>query len=410
MRARILKLITSISQPFVITLIWILQRVMPADSSLVLFGAMNGLWYGDNSQHLYEWVLDHPETNLNPLWITRNRRVYKQLLKANKPVAFAYSYKAFVALARARVGVFTDSLHDVSMNPWIIPKTLQLIALRHGRSVKRVRFARLGHKITEREARIRKREGELIKAAISTSEFISDLQEECLQLGRSKHVVTGYPRNDALLDVPRESIDLWNNFIDSRKPDKVVLYAPSWRHGRGYTRFFPFEDLDISDLAQYCEDNKCLLLLRPHRLDLHYAELRAFFSKLTKSPWIQLATHKELPDVNTFLPFIDCLISDYSALFHDYLLLDRPMMFVPYDYDDFKQQNGFLYDYYQNLPGPELKSYADFKSELIDVMAEKDSHREKRHLLNNKIHEFQDTQSCKRVADLLSQILLEHKN
>ena len=38
----------------------------------------------------------------------------------------------------------------------------------------------------------------MIVAAISTSDFISSIQEEVLRIGQEKHFVTGYPRNDLL--------------------------------------------------------------------------------------------------------------------------------------------------------------------------------------------------------------------
>ena len=42
----------------------------------------------------------------------------------------------------------------------------------------------------------------MIVAAISTSDFISSIQEEVLRIGQEKHFVTGYPRNDLLLSIP----------------------------------------------------------------------------------------------------------------------------------------------------------------------------------------------------------------
>ena len=84
----------------------------------------------------------------------------------------------------------------------------------------------------------------------------------------------------------------------------------------------------------------------PHVQDLRYPALRAMLEALAAHPdCVRLATHEQLPDVNSFLPFVDVLITDYSALYHDFLLLDRPILFVPYDYEEFEQQNGFLYDY-----------------------------------------------------------------
>ncbi|MAE94855.1 MAG: hypothetical protein CL910_09360 [Deltaproteobacteria bacterium] len=379
------------------------RRLLGPRESLVLFAAMSGRFYGDNSRHLFEWVLaNKPE--VEAVWITHDRAVLRQLRKAGLPVVNSRGLSGLIALARARLAFFTDGLMDLVLEPWIVPDSLGLIALRHGRSVKRVRFARLGHKIPEDESQVKKREGSLIRRVISTSEWVSDLQEECLQVGREKHVVTGYPRNDVLLDVPASHGESWRAYLGSLAPSHVLLYAPSWRHGRYPTRFFPFEDFDEQRLFAMLEENRCLLLMRPHRGDLIYAESRDFFAQLLRCPWVRLATHVELPDVNAFLPFVDLLISDYSALYHDFLLLDRPMLFVPYDYDDFAVQNGFLYDYFELLPGEAIATQSAFEAALSGVISGEDPGRERRRRLRDRIHHYQDSRSCERVAQMIDTV------
>ncbi|MAE69051.1 MAG: hypothetical protein CME06_01125 [Gemmatimonadetes bacterium] len=366
----------------------------------MLFGAMSGDWYGDNPRYVFEWVLAN-RPGIEPLWITKSSVVARRLRSEGKPVALAFSLAGLVALARAEKAVFSDGLMDLAMDPVLVPNSLSLIALRHGRSVKRVRFARLGHKISEGETRAKRKEGSLTRVVISTSEFVSDIQEECLQIGREKHVVTGYPRNDVLMSVPRAHVCQWNLFLGEMTPAKTVLYAPTWRHGRNPTRFFPFDDVDISALHEFCERRQCLILLRPHRGDLVYPEVRAFFDELTGSPWIRLATHVEFHDVNSFLPFVDGLVCDYSALYHDFLLLDRPLIFVPYDYEEFAMTNGFLYDYFEWLPGSAVSTFADFLLELTRIGNGSDAHSEARRLLRDRIHTYQDASSTERVAELL---------
>ncbi|MAE94848.1 MAG: hypothetical protein CL910_09325 [Deltaproteobacteria bacterium] len=367
---------------------------------------MNGRLYGDNSQHLFEWMLEE-RPDLKPLWATRSLETWRRLRAEGRPVVFAYSLAGLHALLRAHVAVFTDNLEDLAMDPWILPDALQLIALRHGRSVKRVRFARKGHKISEREAKNRRFEGELIRFATSTSDFVSEIQELCLEIGREKHVVTGYPRNDALFETPASHRRQWEEFLAGRSFERVILYAPSWRHGRYYTRFFPFEDFDQGRLEDLLEESRSLLLLRPHRLDLTFPENRAWLGELSRSEYVCTATHDELPDVNSFLPFVDSLICDYSALYHDFLLLDRPMMFIPYDINDFEQQNGFLYPYLEMLPGPDLRSFDSFLEALQNLVRGDDTHREARHALRDQIHTHQDPGSCARVVALIDEIRSE---
>jgi len=380
---------------------WIAE-VMTTDESTVLFGAMNGDYYGDNSRHLFEWTIEN-RPDLNPVWLTRNQNVHTQLTNEGKPVENIFSFSGIKMLYRAKVGVFTNSLYDISPHPIFVPKTLKLIALRHGRSVKRIRFARKNHKLSSWERKQRLKESELIEYAISTSEFISDLQEECLQIGREKHIVTGYPRNDDLIDPPETSRKVWSSFTQEISPDHTILYAPTWRHGRKPTQFFPFNQFDVNTLVSILEEHNTQLLLRPHVNDYNkFKTVRENISSLSdQSPYIRKATHNEFADVNSILPFVDILISDYSAIYHDFLLLDRPMILIPYDFEDFKHNNGFLYDYYGNVPGPTINSFDQFTEYILSLLNGNDPHQQARLKLYKKIHEFDDDQSNQRIINLI---------
>jgi CDP-glycerol glycerophosphotransferase (TagB/SpsB family) len=381
-------------------------RVLGEDPRLVVLGAANGKRYVDNSRHLYEWLLSE-RPDLEPLWLTRSREVFDALKRNGRPVALASSWSGMRALARARVGAYTNSLYDLALSPFLVPEQLQLIALRHGKSVKKVRLAQADQALSSSEQAERRQESSLMRYAISTSEFISDLQEESLRIGRSRHIVTGYPRNDALLDPTDEMRWQWAAYLGDLRPRKVVLYAPTWRHGRGATRFFPFGDFDKSVLVEYLRSRNLLLLLRPHPNDAQaFPAMMALLHQLSiASDLMRVATHDELPNVHSALPFVDVLVTDYSSLYHDFLLLDRPMLFVPYDYEEYNRRNGFHYDYFGNLPGPAVSTMAQFIGGLESILEGQDGYGQQRSRLTKKVHEFRDARSCERVASLIDHIL-----
>ncbi len=380
-------------------------RAIQPEPRIIVFGAANGKFYGDNSRHLFEWVVNN-RPDIKPVWLTRKTMIVRQLRARGYRCYWLYGPQGIFMIFKARIAVFTNSLGDFALSPYIIPNRLRLIALRHGRSVKKIRFARETHPISTSEMRERQRESELIAFAISTSDFISQIQEDCLRIGIEKHKVTGYPRNDFLIDSK-----LWNQSklpgCGQIEPKHVVLYGPSWRHGREPTRFFPFDDFDPQALAEVLESRKILLLLRPHLRDLEkYPSLGRFLGEISaRSSFIRVASHKDFPDVNLLLPKVDCLISDYSALYHDFLLLDRPMGFIPYDFEQFQNCNGFNYDYFDNLPGPALASQADFINFLEDFSTGADPCADRRHKLAQKIHHYKDAGSCRRVMELIDTFL-----
>jgi len=403
-----MRLIKMIACKFFVIILKLMASLRKPSSACVLFGAVNGSSFADNSRYVYEWILAH-RPNWRPVWITRNRKVYDDLHQKSKPVALMLSWRGLQCLSHARIGVYTHSLRDLAFFAGMIPDAIKLIALRHGKSLKRVRFARRQHKMSEYENSERLREARLIHYAISTSEFVSDIQEECLRIGRQKHVITGFPRNDYMLNPTREMQMSWQEYVKGKSYKKIILYGPSWRHGRKATVFFPFTDFNIEKLKSLLEQNNILLLLRPHPNDLRqYRELGISLSSLAqKTDNIRLASHDYFPDAHAILPFIDVLISDYSALYHDFLLMDRPLIFIPYDYEDFNEQNGFLYDYYQNLPGPAVSLFQDLCIHIEEICQGKDPYAEKRRKLADKVHTYKDAGSCARVVRLIEGLMME---
>ena len=150
-----------------------------------------------------------------------------------------------------------------------------------------------------------------------------------------------------------------------------------------------------------------VLLLRPHVNDLAYHELREFLDFLCKdNDRIRFCTHNEVIDVNTILPAIDLLVTDWCSIEHDYILLNRPILYIPYDYHDFKKNNGFLYDYYDNLSGPTVDSFKNFAEWIIKFYENRKLYSLERNRLLNKIHYYHDAKSCERVYDfILSEIV-----
>ena len=60
------------------------------------------------------------------------------------------------------------------------------------------------------------------------------------------------------------------------------------------------------------------------------------------------------------LSSVDVLITDYSGVFVEFLVTDKPMIFLPYDKDEYEADRGFWFDYNQVIPGPQVYDFEDF--------------------------------------------------
>lgn len=64
----------------------------------------------------------------------------------------------------------------------------------------------------------------------------------------------------------------------------------------------------------------------------------------------------EQMDIASLLMVSDICISDYSSLIFEYSLMERPMIFLAYDLEEYYDDRGFYYPYEEMTPGPIVKT------------------------------------------------------
>jgi CDP-glycerol glycerophosphotransferase (TagB/SpsB family) len=102
----------------------------------------------------------------------------------------------------------------------------------------------------------------------------------------------------------------------------------------------------------------------------------------------------------------DALISDYSSIFFDYLLLDRPLVFYPYDLEDYRKYSRALYDDYDTVtPGPKAYDVDGLQRTLTALLSSYDQHASRyaaeRAAVRNRFYEYVDDGASSRLFDAL---------
>ena len=107
--------------------------------------------------------------------------------------------------------------------------------------------------------------------------------------------------------------------------------------------------------------------------------------------------------INRLLAYADALISDYSSVTTDYLLLDRPIAFTLDDIEEYKNSRGFMFDNICDwLPGKEIWNMTDFIDFAGMIADELDFDRHKRQNLRDKLLKYHDGNNSQRVLDALN--------
>lgn len=172
----------------------------------------------------------------------------------------------------------------------------------------------------------------------------------------------GYPRNDRLVQQANDAptIAALKQQIVGHTTGKVILYAPTWRDDyfirKGlYKMELPFDLQKV--VANFGADD--VLIIRPHYLVAESLDLSGFEGH------VQLCVDEDIDDLYLIS---DLLITDYSSVMFDFAILNRPMLFFPYDLDHYQDDiRGFYFDYNQ-LPGPIVTTEAEFLTALEQFM------------------------------------------
>ena len=167
----------------------------------------------------------------------------------------------------------------------------------------------------------------------------------------------GFPRNDVLC--PKEH------------GTKTVIWMPTYRNLAGepdesynFNKIMPF-GLPLVDSAETLQEINSLfkkhgayLLVR-----LHPAQ-NADGINLSELSNIKLCNDAFIKEHNTtlysLLSYTDALISDYSSVYYDYLVLSKPIALATFDFEQYKKHNGIL-----------AKDYEEFKAMYPAVFLEK---------------------------------------
>ena len=120
------------------------------------------------------------------------------------------------------------------------------------------------------------------------------------------------------------------------------------------------------------------------------SKVKALFEKISYSNMINIDADV---DPYTFLRKVDLLVTDYSSIYSDYLLLDRPSVLFPFDFEEYSNDTRECYFSYEEYM-PEIKTYT--MSELMEAIVkvlEKDEGTEGRQKLREQIFTLEDGRS-----------------
>lgn len=209
-----------------------------------------------------------------------------------------------------------------------------------------------------------------------------------------EHVLPiGMPRTDELfdsmwLDEKREKLfKKYPKLVNK----KIILYAPTFR-GNIYKGFTSI-DFDVKRILDELGDDY-VLIYKFHPLIGNYI--------LSDDSRVFNMNHE---DTHELFSISDYLISDYSSIVFDYMILEKPLLFFVPDLKEYTQDLGVFVDIY-DLHSPVCKD----EKEIISYIQKNSFEYEYIKELKNTFFSFQDGKCTKRVVEFLRGIINEENN
>ncbi len=372
----------------------------PRNSQLWLFGCWEGKRFRGNSKLLYSHVKKNYPA-IQAVWIVKNATLYEKLKNEQNEVYLAYSLKGFLLTLRAKYLIVTHGIID--MNEFV-SRGGTLINLSH--SIYPIKNMRLPYSVFEkiriylRFPYMRFPYWYFLKPdyAITASDFTKKATKHHYNLRDDQVIATGIPKTDFLLSLAhhRSLSSQDSNFIEFCQADKKrILFLPTHRGDRDFSIFhFQFDPQRLAALLESI-NGRIAFNFHPGAVG------EKFLPDFSKYDNIQLLNSKG-DEINELLSQIDLLITDYSSLFADFLIYEKPIIFAKFDHENYIKERGLFVDYDHDLPGPKAEDWPTLCQLIQEIFLEKnDNYQSKREAFKKLVYPHPDGEACERIAQFI---------
>lgn len=349
--------------------------------------------YCDNARALYEYMVNNNyNEKYNIIWIVNDVKKYKKINEEIKNVKFISRnnkhpfnlIKFYKLIGSAKYFFFTHPY-------WFgFKKDNQIVInLWHGTPLKSG-----GRDLSD-----------IYDYAVVPSEKVVPWFEKFIGVKKNQLIISGNPRNDLLF----EHKNVISKIIDLKNNEKKVLLMPTFRQSQ-YMKdsdiINPYviqgidSEKELLEFNDYLKKNKIKLLIK-----IHHLQLTNFIKDCNLSNIIYLQD-KDLNEKNiqlyNFVGECDALLTDYSSIYFDYLLLNKPIGFLIADIDDYKENRGFIVDNPEDyMPGEKIRNLEELYMFFNNILNNRDKYKEARKHILDFTNKYKNGNSRKRLLKIV---------
>jgi len=380
-----------------------LNSIYPKSKNKIIF--ISSPDFSDNSFALFKYMIENSKKKKNYIWLVdniENKELYLSMMDKN--INFLHEplkqikiidKKSFLGMwvfIRTKYVFFTHGFYTGMR----LTKRQIRINLWHGMPLKAIGYLnKYGNDITIPKSSL----------VLTTSVLYQDIMKKVFDIDKEKVLITGQPRCDLLWGTHTV---LKRFGIEKDKYQKVILWTPTYRYDKNHKiKDGVFGDTlpllkkdDLIKLNSFLASITSYMVIKLHPMDiLNTYDFDCFSNiKVLKD---NVFLEKGCQLYNLFSE-IDILITDFSSIYIDFLLLDRPIIFAIDDFNAYAKTRDFVFDNPKRfMPGVMVKDLDGMIDEIGEIVLEgNDNYKNKRKEIKTLFHKYENNFS-KRLLDRL---------
>ena len=336
-----------------------INTIIPKNNKRIVLYSNWG--FRDNLRTLYQYLVDNGYQEEYEIICASNDFYH---LEKEKDVKYVSIYRGLYYFLTSKYFFYSFGKYPIKPAP-----NQMVVNLWHGMPLK---------KIGNLEEGLENVDYNFFTKLVTSSYFFKPIMKAAFNATDEQMLIVGNIRNDELF---------------KEKQDKRIIGMTTYRNSKNYhdsqdALIFSLKEDDFSKIEQLLSEYGYQLYIKLHPLEESRLQVQMNHSN------IHLLTEEIISEqygtLYTFLGTTSALITDYSSVFLDYYLLNRPVAFTINDYEEYKEKRGFVFEDVKSLMvGNVICNSNDLLQFLESVVQSKDEYEKKRKEVNDKVNAIQ---------------------
>ncbi len=388
----------------------LIAKLIPPDKRLFLFGSSLGRHFADNSKYLYLYASDHlPQ--VKAVFVSQNRQVVDLIRAGGRRAEYLYSLGGIKVIVRARRSFLSHKIKDIRL---VRIGTSEIIQLWHGTPLKKI-----NHDVedtgTGRNKGFRLRARRLIfrlfpyldsgvafDRIVASSEAVCPSFVTAFRIPKDRIFIGGQPRNDCLVGQVQMQPEVFPEaaFITrlTEQYRHICVWMPTHRASDTSATMNDLLNrygFDEGRMLRLLEETQACLVVKAHFIE--HNNMRERFAGNSR---VIVYDHA---DPYPLLSVAEVLITDYSSVMFDFLLTGRPIVFAPFDLEEYRRTTAeFYYDYAEVTPGPKCSDWEQVEHAIRQALQVPDEFAHQREVVRDRFNKYTAGCAARIAAEFLS--------